>query len=415
MKRIVLEAITLTTGVLLCSVSFGQAVNDSIEMLPGYTNESYYQMSSGEVANVDNTSWDICFDLSGFGATIRTNEHTGTELFVYPNGNITDWASVDTTGISEWNSLHNGVEKWYQGALNATANPGNPFDLGWGIYNMTTHHITGDSIFIIHLANGDYKKLIIDNLASGVYNFTYANIDGTNEVMASLTKADYTDKNFAYYSLVNDAALDREPTNTDWDIVFTKYIEEVAPGAHYGVTGVLSNNGVHVREAASTPVGSAIYSNFTVDSVINVIGYDWKTFNMGTFSYDIEPDLSYFVQDQSHDIWHLIFTRFDGSATGKVVFSKELVASTAGLEVPEIESFGVYPNPAKEEVNIIYNTQETSIVEIISMNGTIVAQQTFDATGFNVKKMAVDHLQSGVYFVKLSSAGAYAIKRLVVE
>ena len=229
--------------------SYSQQVEDSIEMLPGYTNESYYSMENGEQANVDNTNWDLAFDLSGFGASIRTNEHIGTEVYVYPNG--TDWANVDTTGMA-WNTFHNSETTWAIGALDQSNNPSDPFDLGWGTYNPVTHQITGDSIHIIKLASGDYKKLMIESLASGVYSFKHADLNGANEVSNTVTKGNYTDKNFAYYSITNDVVIDREPANNTWDIVFTKYVGELGPGTYYGVTGVLSNNGVHVRAVSYT-------------------------------------------------------------------------------------------------------------------------------------------------------------------
>ena len=308
-------------------------------------------MENGEQANVDNTNWDLAFDLSGFGASIRTNEHIGTEVYVYPNG--TDWANVDTTGMA-WNTFHNSETTWAIGALDQSNNPSDPFDLGWGTYNPVTHQITGDSIHIIKLASGDYKKLMIESLASGVYSFKHADLNGANEVSNTVTKGNYTDKNFAYYSITNDVVIDREPANNTWDIVFTKYVGELGPGTYYGVTGVLSNNGVHVREANGVDPSTANYYDYTVDSVINVIGWDWKSFNMSTFSYDIAPDLSYLVEDQSGDIWHIVFTKFEGSMTGKVVFSKELISSASIDPLQDITSFGIYPNPAGDQTTLVF-------------------------------------------------------------
>ena len=56
-----------------------------------------------------------------------------------------------------------------------------------------------------------------------------------------------------------------------------------------------------------------------------MIGSDWKSFDMGTFSYVIEEDLSYFIKKGESDIYQLIFTGTDGSATGKMVFKVEKV------------------------------------------------------------------------------------------
>ncbi len=390
-----------------------QQVEDSIEMLPGYTNESYYSLANDEQLNIDNTNWDIAFDLSGFGASVRTNEHVATEVYVYPNG--TDWTTVDTTGMN-WSSMHNSETTWSVGAFDQSINSSNPFDIGWGVYNPVNHQIVGDSIHIVKLSNGTYKKLQIQSLISGVYAFRHADLNGANEINATITKADYTDKNFVYYSIVNDMIIDREPSNTSWDLVFTKYVSEVAPGMNYGVTGVLTNNGVYVREASGIDPNSANFYDFAIDSVINVIGYDWKSFNMTTYMYDIAPDLSYFVQDQAGDIWHLIFTRFEGSSTGKVVFTKEKVSSANVEEIQDITSFGIYPNPAKDHANLVFNSSSDEVhISITNIEGKVVFNESISETGFIHYPITTSEFKAGTYFVQLTTRNGITRKKLLVQ
>jgi len=403
---------------LLClssSVTNAQT-QDSIAMGSGYTNESYYNLSNGEEININNTTWDLAFDLSGFGSSVRINEHTGTKLYAYPNGSKLDWATVDTAGLSTWGKLNNSDQKWSIGAFDRTANPADFTDLGWANYNTTTHQIIGDSIHILKLSNGNFKKLMLESLISGVYSFKYANLDGSNEVSATLTKSNYTDKKFGYYSIQTDIALDREPVKTEWDIVFTKYTTELSPGIFYGVTGILSNNNVYVREASGVNPSSAIWSNFNVDSVINVVGYDWKTFNMSSFSYDIESDLSYFIEDQSGVLWQLVLTRFDGSSTGKVVFTKELI-SNLGLEANDaIQSFGIYPNPVQNILTVLYHTSATTIQLILTdMSGKTVYQDTLDGTGFSEHKINLSNLSKGYYSLSLVTNEGMRNTKLIVQ
>jgi hypothetical protein len=45
---------------------------------------------------------------------------------------------------------------------------------------------------------------------------------------------------------------------------------------------------------------------------------------MGTFQYLMEPDLCYFVKS-GEEMYKITFTYTDGSASGKIVFDKELV------------------------------------------------------------------------------------------
>src|SRR5690606_18082709 len=128
-------------------------------------------------------------------------------LWVYPGATNAYWDSFstsDTVGIGTWPSFYNGEEYWEQGALNMSADASNMFDVGWGIYNTTTHQILGDSIHIIKLSNGDFKKLMIESMISGVYYFKYADLDGSNEVSTTITKSDFAGKNYGFYSIQNN-------------------------------------------------------------------------------------------------------------------------------------------------------------------------------------------------------------------
>ncbi len=401
---------------LFISASLGassQVVDDSITMQAGRTHETYYNMNTGEVSNVDNTDWDIAFDLSGFGSSVRSNGHTGTNVWVYSNG--INWPTVDTTGMVWNDAMYNSETTWGTGAFDQDADPQDPFDLGWGAYDMVTHAITGDRIFIVELSTGDYKKLIIESLTGGVYSFRHADLDGSNEVSQTVTKGDYTGKSFVYYSIVNDQLIDREPANDSWDIVFTKYMGYLnPPGTFYNVTGVLSNEGVHVRQADGVDPSMADYNNFTVDSVIDVIGHDWKTFNGGTFTYDIAPDVSYFVEDLDGDLWHLIFTRFDLSSSGKVVFSKERVASADVEEIGDMNAFGLYPNPTQDVATVVFDTDSGAQLTITDMHGSVVHQESL-SSGFVTHNLTLTSFQSGVYFVNLSTEQGSTSQKLIVQ
>jgi len=59
------------------------------------------------------------------------------------------------------------------------------------------------------------------------------------------------------------------------------------------------------------------------DDDISIIGSDWKSFDMATFTYVVEEDLCYFVK-RGEEIYKIIFTGTDGSASGKIVFDIEM-------------------------------------------------------------------------------------------
>ena len=107
---------------------------------------------------------------------------SGVELYTYPDGTIDDWAALDTTGI-DWTPMYNSLETFDMGAFNANTIPGDDFDYGWGRYNMSTHVISGDSLFVIKTISGAYKKMAIiqKNPMANTWQFKYANLDGSDE------------------------------------------------------------------------------------------------------------------------------------------------------------------------------------------------------------------------------------------
>ncbi len=390
------------------SFAFGQ-VSDSVSLQSGYTNESYYSFANGEVSNVDNYDWDLAFETSSFGSAVRLNRKRA-KLWVSP-AQVSDWSTtLDTNGMAAgWDQLVNGYEFWSQGALNMAAQ-GSQTDLGWGEYNTVTHVVEGSRIFVLELSNGNYKKLMIEELASGTYQFVFADLDNANEVNASLAKSTYATKNFGYYNLETEMEVDREPAASDWDLVFTNYVLELGPGYYAGVTSALHNAGDSTSEVSGVPVATSMYNTF--DQEINTIGYDWKTFNMSTYTYDIVTDLSYFVSTSSGDVWKIVFTGFGGSSDGKIYFTKEQV-EFAGVPTYAGANLDIHPNPAGNSVKINYANTIKSI-QLVNMNGQVVYSS--NENGFGNASIDVSQLQNGVYFLNVTgTAGDVAVKKLVVQ
>lgn len=416
MKRL----LPILLGVFGTCFAYGQSIIDSISLGQGYAHQAYYSLSDGEVSNVDNTNWDIAFDMSGFGSTLRRNGSQGVEVYVYPNQDSSGWGSqLDTTGISGWRQLYDSDTSWANGAFSSTANSGDPFDLGWGVYNPTTHHVNGDSIFLVKLANGTLKQLHLIKLASSEYTFRHANLDGSNPVNSSISKSDYTGKNFVYYSLGNDQVIDREPANDTWDLVFSGYVGEVFPGTWYGVTGVLQNVGVTAAKAhpVNDPGTYVDYAAHILQSEMNTIGYDWKTFDLVTYSYLIEDSLAYFVQDLDGSIWRVVCTGFSGSTSGNFYFEKELI-TTVDIEAAAVaKTFGMYPNPVPNaEVTLTFELAEGEAdLAIFDLNGTVVRSQKLVGHGFQKKTISLNGLAKGIYMVSLSARGAKIHRKLIIQ
>lgn len=296
-----------------------EVLTDSISMGAGYANDIYYSLENGIVKTSQRDSWDIAFSANPMSSTVLINEGYGVELYAYPNGDMDAWDNIDTSDIATWPKLFNSDSSWYFGAFDRNQS-GHP-DYGWGVYNDVTHDVMGDSLFIIKLSDGSYQKLFIEQRGAMTNSFTikYGNIDeagSTKEVACS----EYSTKNFLYYSLTSSSVVDNEPASDSWDIVFTKYHDESIP---YIVTGILSNMDMEVAEVSQIDPDLADPNNATFTSDISTIGSDWKEFDMGTFSYVVAADRTYFVKKGESDIYKIVLKGTDGSASGKVVFEIE--------------------------------------------------------------------------------------------
>ncbi len=412
----------LTGAIALSALTAGAQVNDTVYVGAGYANQVWYSLESDDQGSAPKANWDLAFDVSGFGSTIYVNHSAGDTLWAYPSADATGWSTVDISGLSSWTPRWNADTSWTMGAMGRYADPSDATDLDWGKYNMTTHIISGDSIYVIKVAGVGYKKLMIESLSGGSYSFKYANIDGTDAQTATLAKSAYTGKNFGYYSLSANAALDREPASASWDLLFGSYTRNLP--SEYGVTGVLANNDVRVAkcvEVADVATFTA-YSTATFNTAINVIGYDWKTFN-GT-AYDIEDSTVFFVEPANGDIWKVVFTGFGGSSTGAMMFSKEKLytappAGTTGV-MAATPSVALYPNPASgSNVNLVYSfpaAVPAASVTITDMTGKVILREGIQGgEGLQQHIINTSSLMPGMYLVQVTGGNYTSMPQLIKQ
>jgi hypothetical protein len=292
--------------------------SEIISLGPGYANDIYYRLSDGLITSVPRSNWDIAFSVSSREASILANVNSGVVLKVYPTSAGWSWATpIDITGYDSWNTLYNSDTTWSEGAFNMNAT-GHP-NYGWAEYNATTHNLSGISLYIIKTRNASYKKIWIENkmTVAQTYAFRYSDLDGSNEQVVNLNLAG-KNKNFVYYSLDTNEEIDREPEKDMWNIVFTKWMDKSL--GYYPVTGALQNIGTTAQESTDTVSLSTKFPTTGFLTVISTIGADWKTFDMGTFTYTIDETRVFFLKNPDNEIHRIKFKTFEGSSTGNISF-----------------------------------------------------------------------------------------------
>lgn len=425
MKKQILFAAAITFAAFY---SKAQVVLDTVNLGAGYANQIWYSLPDDEQGSQAKNNWDLAFRTSGsMGSSIMVNHSNGGTLWVYPKADKSAWASVDTNGLSTWSPQYNSEKEW-TGALGKYANPSDPFDLGWGVYDMGTHYVLGDSLYIIKTQTGAFKKLIIDRLASGTYTFTYANLNGTDSTTSTLSKSTYSNKNFGYFNLNTKTSVDREPATDKWDLVFGQYSTGDYAGmgmAGYTVTGILVNDTLQVAKAKVDPSVRAsynVYSAHSFNEAINGIGYNWKTYDGASMTYKLNDSSIYFVRRNNGDIWKLVMTGFAGS-TGSSMFSKEKIFTATSIKEQQSNTTTVVisPNPASygQQVNVVYylETKATvAVLQVYDVTGRIMLTKKIEqSAGLHTEALSTEHLVSGSYLLSIRTDASRITQKFIVQ
>jgi hypothetical protein len=342
---------------------------------------------------------------------------------VHP-GSADDFETADTTGYSTWESIYNDDNTWDLGAFSKVDNEVD-FDYGWGQYNLATHQVLGIRFFIARV--GDvYKKIYIQSLVSSVFTITIANLDNTEKQVLTFNKStEVAGKNFGYINILTGEILDREPNNTEWDLVFQRYSALQYNDTYATATGIRQNR--NVTAAKVYPIDDVENFKDTAgvefQSEINTIGYGWKAIDYNTFQWTILDSTVYFVKDVNKEYWKIVFRDFGGSATGNYSFSKEKLVVSTGIinrKNPISISMSLYPNPsANGQFTVAYDIQKSVSrlsLDILDLSGRVVYhQQLSPSAGFSTQSISVPQLSSGLYLVRVSQDGNGVTQKISIQ
>jgi len=220
----------------------------------------------------------------------------------------------------------------------------------------------------------------------------------------------HVNKNFVAYDLETNQVVDREPAKESWDLLFTKYMGLYGGTTPYAVTGVLNNIGSTVNRFYPVAPEYSDWSAAPFSENREVIGWDWKTFDMGTFSYIIADSLIYFDSTRSGNIQKLWFTGFSGSASGKFFFNKQVISGT-GIQAVLPASLQFRPNPASGTITL--ELPSDGILTITDLTGKqLISQQVSTAGWYEV---SLESLPTGIYLVRFVNGHQVLSNRLVVR
>ncbi len=415
------SAVTMNAG----AQSAGPWSVDTIKMGAGYANDVYYHMHNGSVKTEANNNWHIGF-VGGIDRSVSViaNHVAGgvkvADMGLSAAAKFGQDLTADTVGKMA-NALYNDLTTWENGAFNMNQT-GFP-DYGWGSYDMSTHNITGDKIYLVTVGTAAYQIWIEQFLSAGAnmgWTFHIADIDGSNKKdKTELVAPTYSGKLFMYYDIVNDAMRDREPANAAWDFMFTRYMDEVS-GMMYPVTGVLNNQKLNVAVVTPVDPDTTYYRDQPMDSLNNSIGYAWKTFNMNTMMYDVDSTTTYFVRSNDGGLYQFEFVYATGASVAEYAIRKRMLEfPTSVNEVAATnETMSIYPNPSAAEANVVINTNTAKQAQLFvsDMAGRTVLRSTVNLNnGLNALKVNTSAYPAGTYIINVISGQNKMTQKLNVQ
>lgn len=130
-------------------------------------------------------------------------------------------------------------------------------------------------------------------------------------------------------------------------------------------------------------------------------------------------DLSDYAGLEDQEL-RLFFRLSEQGAPGASVYlnNLELFYSNEPFRVdPGLNNTLIYPNPAEDRFNIVFNLEEFEDVhiEIMTMSGQLAYERKFENTLNQTYRFGTEFLPKGVYIVKINSGAVSVTKRLIIK
>lgn len=109
----------------------------------------------------------------------------------------------------------------------------------------------------------------------------------------------------------------------------------------------------------------------------------------------IAKNTTYFYRIKAIDI--------AGQESISAIRSAKVISNTVAM--------AVYPNPATDAVNVIFDSKESATVQILDVNGRLLQEQSITGN----KVLNVSQLATGIYFVRITTAKEQLTQRLLIN
>lgn len=260
-----------------------------------YQNQVYYNLAENKIyTQINREIWDLGFQNTADGDKIIIN--TSKVMGVFKTAE-TDLAAI----TSDANIVYTHD------------------DPHGDIYFTAIGDWTDGKVYLVNrgvqLNGNNIGKIKMKVLASDATSFTieWAPLSATTTTTSTIQKAG--NGNFTYFSFEGTGSVVTvEADKTAWDLVFTSYMHIYEDGMPYNVFApILNRHNTTAARVSSKDFKDIKYMDYLEADMtpnIDIIGFDWKTYNFGTGIYDTDPSKSFIVKTQHNRIFKIHFLDF---------------------------------------------------------------------------------------------------------
>lgn len=302
----------------------------SMKMGEDYGNVFYYNLNNSSVVSQNLWSdWDLSFYAQQDDYYIKLNDGANMKAFDAQTSNFESVISFDNS----WKPM-------VDDATGKKENLSLKFAVDY-IKEDTTFYKS--KVYVLMLGSDaagneiGYKKLSLLYTYLNSYVIKFSNLDNTETHTFSIIK-DVT-VNYVHFKFANGGSqLKIEPDKSTWDIVFTRSTDITITNDFsdtifdYSVTSVLLNpyhtKAYLEKEIAYEDINASNINNSALTNQLNIIGFDFKSFNLVSGVYTIRPGKSYVINDINDFYYKMKFLDFydpDTNLKGTISFTYEII------------------------------------------------------------------------------------------
>ena len=271
----------------------GLLTTTTIEMMENYQMQVYFDLYNNNLISENlRTDWDLAFESNSNGWRININSSKFMQVW-----------EVDNQSYNSPLDLSDAIWRWdhQSGSLDSTA---------VGDYRNKESFYVIDRGYDNDNSQIGYKKLNIESVNSDSYTIRLANMNNSIDTVIEIPKKLENEK--IYFSFDDYSIKEIAPNH--WDLLFTAYTHLFSSDFPYLVSGVLTNTS-HVKVVKDTTynfddINFENVTNFDFSTDQNIIGYDWKSYDLNTGVFTINSSINYIIETNSQKYFKLRFLDF---------------------------------------------------------------------------------------------------------